>query len=107
MAQTADKGTWWIWKVFWILLALTTVEVLLGLYKPGFLADTQFIGTSLLNHVFIVMTLIKAWFIVMVFMHLGHEKKSFRWTVLIPVLILIPYLIWLVLIEGAYTHSMM
>ena len=28
------KGNWWIWKVFWILLAITTVEVVLGMIKP-------------------------------------------------------------------------
>ena len=53
------------------------------------------------------MTLVKAGYIVMVFMHLGHEKKSFQWTVLLPVLVLIPYLLWLVLVEGAYSHLMM
>ena len=27
-------GTWWIWKVFWILLVITGVEVVLGIIKP-------------------------------------------------------------------------
>jgi len=107
MAHETTNSNWWIWKVFWILLIVTTVEVLLGLIKPPFLADTQFLGTSLLNHIFIIMTLVKAGYIVMVFMHLGHEKKSFQWTVLLPVLVLIPYLLWLVLVEGAYSHLMM
>ncbi len=107
MAHETTNSNWWIWKVFWILLTITTVEVLLGLIKPPFLADTQFLGTSLLNHIFIIMTLVKAGYIVMVFMHLGHEKKSFQWTVLLPVLVLIPYLLWLVLVEGAYSHLMM
>ncbi len=107
MAHETTNSNWWIWKVFWILLIVTTVEVLLGLIKPPFLADTQFLGTSLLNHIFIIMTLVKAGYIVMVFMHLGQEKKSFQWTVLLPVLVLIPYLLWLLLVEGAYSHLMM
>ena len=52
MTDEKQKGNWWIWKVFWILLGLTTFEVCLGIYKPGFLNDTQFLGTKLLNHVF-------------------------------------------------------
>ena len=24
--ENENKGNWWIWKVFWILLILTTVE---------------------------------------------------------------------------------
>ena len=28
-----QKGTWWIWKVFWILLFVTAFEVLLGILK--------------------------------------------------------------------------
>ncbi|MBC8266850.1 MAG: cytochrome C oxidase subunit IV family protein [Flavobacteriales bacterium] len=106
MTETTNSN-WWIWKVFWILLAITTFEVALGIIKPSFLAGTQFLGTSLLNHIFIIMTLVKAGYIVMQFMHLGHETKSFRWTVLLPIFVLIPYLLWLVLVEGAYSHLMM
>ena len=54
MAQNENKGNWWIWKVFWILLIVTTVEVVLGLIKPPFLVDNIFLGTKLLNHVFII-----------------------------------------------------
>ena len=73
-----QKGNWWIWKVFWILLIVTTVEVLLGIVQPEIIAGTQFLGTSLLNHIFIVLTLVKAGYIVLVFMHLGFERKSFK-----------------------------
>jgi len=73
MEQTTSS-TWRIWKVFWILLVLTSVEVFLGISKPVILQG-QFLGTSLLNHIFIVMTLIKAAYIVMSFMHLGYETK--------------------------------
>ena len=62
--ENEKKGNWWIWKVFWILLAVTTVEVLLGMNQPEMLAGTRFLGTSLLNHIFIVLTLVKAGYIV-------------------------------------------
>ena len=32
-----------IWKVFWILSAITIVEVLLGIFKPDFMYMTQFL----------------------------------------------------------------
>ena len=107
MTDEQHKGHWWIWKVFWILLGLTTFEVLLGMYKPGFLNDTQVLGTKLLNHVFIILTLIKGGYIVLVFMHLGFERESLKWTILLPAFILVPYLLFIILSEGAYAYLMM
>ena len=103
MGQTENEGHWWIWKVFWILLIVTTVEVVLGLIKPPLLVDTIFLGTKLLNHVFIILTLIKAAYIVQVFMHLGFERKSLIWTILLPAFVLVPYLLFILLTEG--THA--
>ena len=106
MTEEEHKGNWWIWKGFWLLLALTTFEVLLGMFKPEFLVNNRFLGTTLLNHVFIILTLIKAGYIVMVFMHLGFEKKNLRWTILIPAFFLVSYLLFIVLTEAAYTNFM-
>ena len=101
------KGNWWIWKVFWILLVVTSVEVLLGINQPEILVGNRFLGTSLLNHIFIVLTLVKAGYIVLVFMHLGFERTTFKWTILIPAFILIPYLLFILLSEGGYAYFMM
>ena len=101
------KGNWWIWKVFWILLVVTSVEVLLGINQPEMLVGARFLGTSLLNHIFIVLTLVKAGYIVLVFMHLGFERTTFKWTILIPAFILIPYLLFILLSEGGYAYFMM
>ena len=79
------KSNWWIWKVFWILLAITAIEVFMGILKVNeklpetFVYDT-FLGLAWITHTFIILTLIKAAYIVMTFMHLGDEIKSFRWT---------------------------
>ena len=105
--ENEKKGNWWIWKVFWILLVVTSVEVLLGIIQPEMLAETRFLGTSLLNHIFIVLTLVKAGYIVLVFMHLGFERTTFKWTILIPAFILIPYLLFILLSEGGYAYFMM
>ena len=105
--ENEKKGNWWIWKVFWILLVVTSVEVLLGIIQPKMLVETRFLGTSLLNHIFIVLTLVKAGYIVLVFMHLGFERTTFKWTVLLPAFILIPYLLFILLSEGSYSYFMM
>ena len=101
------KGNWWVWKVFWILLGVTAFEVALGIIHPEYLVGTKVLGTSLLNQIFIVLTLVKAGYIVLVFMHLGFEKKSLKWTILLPALILIPYLLFIILTEGDYASIMM
>ena len=106
MKDEQDKGNWWIWKVFWILLGLTTFEVCLGLYRPVFLDETQFLGTKLLNHIFIILTLIKGGYIVLVFMHLGFERTTLKWTILLPAFILVPYLLFILLSEGAHAYLM-
>lgn len=97
----SPEGIWWIWKVFILLLVVTTVEVVLGIIKPEFLL-VHFLGTSVLNIIFIVLTLVKAFYIVAEFMHLKFERKNMIWTVALPALILIPYLVFIVLAEGSY-----
>lgn len=97
-------GTWWIWKVFWILLVITGVEVVLGIIKPEFMLG-PFLGTSILNIVFIVLTLVKAGYIVQVFMHVKYEKKALKYALYLPSLILIPYLTFILLTEGRYLFT--
>lgn len=99
------EGTKWIWKVFWILLIVTTVEVALGIIKPEFLM-AKMLGTSILNIIFIVLTIFKAYYIVAEFMHLGHERKNFMWTITLPIVILIPYLTFILLTEGGYLNAL-
>tara|TARA_B100000900_G_C20363091_1_gene627142 strand:- start:311 stop:628 length:318 start_codon:yes stop_codon:yes gene_type:complete len=104
MGNNTDSN-WWIWKVFWLLLIVTAIEVILGIIKPPFMMEVYF-GTKLINHIFIILTLVKAAYIVMEFMHLGQEKKSLRWVILLPALILIPYMLFILLSEGLYTSMM-
>tara|TARA_B100001142_G_scaffold328810_1_gene389965 strand:- start:3832 stop:4155 length:324 start_codon:yes stop_codon:yes gene_type:complete len=106
MEQSENQGHWWIWKVFWILLIVTTVEVVLGIIKPPFLIENLFLGTKLINHVFIVLTIVKAAYIVNVFMHLGFERKSLQWTILLPAFILVPYLLFILFSEAGHAYLM-
>ncbi|MDX1905216.1 MAG: cytochrome C oxidase subunit IV family protein [Thermonemataceae bacterium] len=76
-----------IWRTFWILLAITAVEFLLAFTMPA--------GT-LRTIIFILMTLVKAFYIVAEFMHLKHEVKSLVYALLVPTV----FVIWLI---GAMT----
>ncbi len=97
--HASPSGTAWIWKIFWILLAITTVEVALGIIKPEFLLG-QLAGTSVLNILFIGLTLVKAAYIVQYFMHLKYEVGSLQKAIYLPVLILIPFLTAILMFEG-------
>lgn len=77
-----------IWKTFWILLILTALEFLIAFT----MAHGKFRIT-----IFVLMTIVKAFYIVGEFMHLRHETKSMIWSILLPcifVLWLLGALIW-------------
>ena len=102
MAHAHESNSAKIWKVFWILSAITIVEVVLGIYKPDVLHLTSFLGTSPLNWIFIILTIAKAYGITWSFMHMDGEKKWFRRSVVWTGVFLICYLVTLLLIEGGY-----
>ena len=84
-----------IWFVTALLSIVTIVEVALGIYIKQ--------GTEMWPYVkwtFIALTLLKAGYIVMVFMHLGDERKGLKWVILVPYLMFILYLIFICLFEA-------
>ena len=85
--EIPKPNTGWIWKTFFILVAITALEFLLAFTMPA--------GTFR-NSIFIVMTILKAFFIVAEFMHLKHETKSLIWTILVPMALLVWLLVALV-----------
>lgn len=76
-----------IWRVFWILLVVTVVEVILGMFY------SHHMPKALVAFFFLALTLFKAGYIVSIFMHLGDEKKNFLITVLIPLTLFIWFII--------------
>ena len=58
-----------IWGVLIFLSIVTGIEVSLGINKPEILLN-KFLGLKLLNWMFIIMTLIKAYYITWDFMHI-------------------------------------
>lgn len=94
-----------IWQVFIYLSILTIVEVVLGIFKPDALFHHDLLNLSYLNWIFIILTIVKAYYIMWAFMHLEGEKSSFRWSIVAPMVFLIAYLACLLLIEGDYIHD--
>ncbi|WP_020605748.1 cytochrome C oxidase subunit IV family protein [Spirosoma spitsbergense] len=90
VGEIPPANTGAIWRTFWILLGITVVEFTLAyLMKSG----------GLRTSFFVIMTLVKAFYIVGEFMHLKHEVKSLIWAIVIP----IAFIIWLLtalLLEG-------
>lgn len=84
-----DSSTKKIWRTFWILLAVTMVEVGLAFLH----LETGFPSRVLLNAVFIGLTIVKAFYIVSEFMHLGSEIKNLIYTVMLPLLFFIWFII--------------
>jgi len=106
-AHAHQSNTKRIWNVFWILSTLTIVEVILGILKPEVLHHSIFLGSSPLNEIFIVLTIIKAYYIVWAFMHMEGEKASLRWSVVGTTIFLIIYIVILLLMESTYVHKVL
>lgn len=85
-----------IWFVTLLLSVLTTLEILMGI----FLSNRDESYWPFIKWSFIIMTVVKAFYIVMEFMHLGHENKGLRRYIIIPYLIFIAYMIFLLIVEG-------
>ncbi|MBT3281474.1 MAG: cytochrome C oxidase subunit IV family protein [Cryomorphaceae bacterium] len=95
-----------IWGVLIFLSIVTVIEVALGISKPKILLN-YFLGIKLINWLFIIMTLIKAYYITWDFMHVRDEKAFLKNTIVVPLLILIPFLLFILLIEGSYIFDVM
>ena len=80
-----------LWKVAAILGAVTAVEFIIAFTLPHGLAKTS---------LFVILTIVKAGYIVGEFMHLRYEVKMLFWAVLVPLL----FIVWMLiafLYEGA------
>jgi len=104
-ANTHSSNAKRIWTVFIILSVLTFVEVVLGIYKPAVLFYTEIFSISLLNWIFIILTIWKAYYIMWAFMHLEGEKAAFRWSIVGTLAFLSLYLTAILLIEADYIHD--
>jgi len=68
-----------IWKVAGILSIITAFEFLIA-----FTLDDKWTKIT----IFVLLTLLKAYYIVAEFMHLGHERKSLIYAIILPLVLL-------------------
>ena len=90
-----------IWKAFWILLVLTVVELGLGLsiYYIDMEANPNETLILFIKGVIAILTLVKAFYIISIFMHLGDEVRNLIMSISIPALLFI-WFIFTFLYEG-------
>ena len=120
-----------IWGVLLLLSIVTAVEVVLGIIKPewmmkpiltpfewdfwGFIGAflsgalniilSLFIYMKFLNLIFIVLTIVKAYYITWDFMHMRDETSFLRRAVVWTAVFLICYLVFILLQEGGYVFD--
>ncbi|MFH6982402.1 cytochrome C oxidase subunit IV family protein [Marinoscillum sp. 108] len=80
-----------ILKVALILGVVTAIEFVIAFTVPAGVFRTS---------VFIILTIVKAFYIVAEFMHLGHEKKSLKLSILLPIIFIV-FLIFILMYQGA------
>ncbi len=92
-APQHSEGTGRIWKIFWVLSFLTIIELALGYFlylKADDLSHTVILLTKI---VIGILTLLKAYYIVSVFMHLGDEVRNMIMTITVPLVLFVWFII--------------
>ncbi|MEL6923287.1 MAG: cytochrome C oxidase subunit IV family protein [Bacteroidota bacterium] len=97
--EAAKKG---VFKGMWLLAGVTLIEVIVSLFGKGHLGGNpaSWLQVNLFGMEFsiilvivalalIVLSLYKAYFIIYEFMHMGHEVRGLRMSVLLPTALLI------------------
>ena len=95
-----------IWGVLIFLSIVTAIEVALGIIKPQVLMNT-FLSMKLINWIFVILTIVKAYYITWDFMHMRDEKFGLQASVVITLIFLIAYAAFIFLVEGNYIYDVM
>ena len=92
-----------IWGVLLLLSIVTAVEVALGIYKPDpLMSYIPYLNMKILNLIFIVLTIVKAYYITWDFMHMRDETKTLRRVVVWTFIFLVLYLVFILIQEAGY-----
>jgi cytochrome c oxidase subunit IV len=78
-----------IWRTFWILLVITCIELIVGM----FIAPHYHSLKLMFNVLYIIFTGAKAFYIIAEFMHLRHEIKNMIMTIAVPALLFVWFII--------------
>ena len=95
-----------IWGVLIFLSIVTAIEVILGIVKPEILMS-YFLSMKLINWIFVILTLVKAYYITWDFMNMRDEKFGLQVSVVITLFFLIAYAAFIFLVEGNYIYDIM
>ncbi len=90
--EIAKANTGPIWRTFWILLAATAVEFIVAFVVVHEMK-------ALRVAIFLGLTVVKAFYIVGEFMHLKHEVKVLIWSIVLPTIFILWFVIAM-LVEG-------
>jgi cytochrome c oxidase subunit 4 len=73
-----------IWRVFFVLLLITVVEFIIALAIPE-----SVMPQIIKNVIYIVLTILKAFYIVAYFMHLKFERINLIYSIIVPLVFII------------------
>jgi cytochrome c oxidase subunit IV len=88
-------GTKRIWRTFWLLSAITVVELAIGLiiYNMNKGGNPNPTYVLMFKGMVCILTLAKAYYIVSIFMHLGDEIRNMIMTIVVPLCLFIWFII--------------
>jgi cytochrome c oxidase subunit IV len=84
-----EEGLRVVKKGFWLLGAITLIEVFIALIGNGHVIDGFHLPKLIMYPVMIGLSLYKAYWIVYNFMHMAYEVKGLAMSVLLPCLLLV------------------
>ncbi|MBX7051734.1 MAG: cytochrome C oxidase subunit IV family protein [Flavobacteriales bacterium] len=92
-------------KLYFVTILLTVITIIEIFMGVAFKRNGTFTWETI-KLAFVILTLVKAAYIVLVFMHLGDERKNLKYVVLLPYALFILYLIFIGLYEGLSVQSL-
>jgi len=94
-----------IYMVTIIMTVITIVELAFGIFAGKAVVGIDSTQWQMIKIMYVSLTVVKAGYIVMSFMHLGDEKRALKWVILAPYILFILYLVFICLTEGVYVNG--
>ncbi|MBL0314245.1 MAG: cytochrome C oxidase subunit IV family protein [Flavobacteriales bacterium] len=92
-------------KLYFVTVLLTVITIIEIFMGVAFKRNATFTWEAI-KLTFVILTLVKAAYIVLVFMHLGDERKNLKYVVLLPYALFILYLLFIALYEGLSAQTL-
>lgn len=92
-AETYAAAKKEIWKITWILSALTLIELALGYWMYFSHTTMSHSMIMFIKGTILILMMSKAFYIVAYFMHLKHEIKNMVMTIVVPLMLFVWFII--------------